>query len=107
MQNQLCVGIIANMDATLIARYKDVSPLGDIIEMVIWRVPEPIPPTSHGFKYRLVYIVNGKRIIGFDNERGKGDHWHYEEQEHSYKFTGIDSLIEDFLSEVEKWKNEN
>jgi len=37
-------------------------------------VPTPVPPTTHGFKYRLVYIVNGVRVVGFDNERGKGDH---------------------------------
>jgi hypothetical protein len=75
--------------------------------MVVWRVPEPIPPTTHGYKYRLVYIVEGERVIGFDNERGKGDHRHYDNNEFPYDFIDIDVLIEDFMTEVEKWKKEN
>lgn len=47
---------------------------GDLMEMVVWRVPKPVPPCGHCFKYRLVYVVNGTRVIGYDNERGKGDH---------------------------------
>ncbi len=105
--NASSVGIIANMKANLITRFKDVSPSGDIIEMVVWHVPEPVPPTTHGYKYRLVYIVEGQRIIGFDNERGKGDHWHYNNNELPYNFINIDVLVEDFMSEVEKWKKEN
>lgn len=93
------------MKATLITQFKDVSLAGEIIEMVVWRVPEPVPPTTHGYKYRLVYIVEGKRVIGFDNERGKGDHRHIDDNEHPYEFAGIDQLIEDFLAEVETWKN--
>ncbi len=40
--------------------------------MVVWRLPEPALPCAHPFKYRLVYVVEGERVIGFDNERGKG-----------------------------------
>jgi len=40
---------------------------------VIWKVPKPVPPTEHGYKYRAVYVVDGVRIVGFDNERGKGE----------------------------------
>jgi len=36
-------------------------------------VPEPVPPTEHGYKYSAVYVVNGVRVVGFDNERGKGE----------------------------------
>lgn len=99
------VGNIANMKAELITRFKDLSPSGDIIEMLVWHVPEPVPPSSHRYKYGLVYIVGGKRVIGFDNERGKGDHWHLDGHECPYAFAGIDQLVEDFLTEVEKWKS--
>lgn len=93
------------MKAIRITQFKDVSPEGHIIEMVVWRVPTPVPPSEHEFKYRLVYIIAGKRVIGFDNERGKGDHWHLLEQEFPYRFIGVDTLIEDFIKEVEQWKN--
>ncbi len=92
------------MHATLITRFRDVAEDGSIIEMVVWRVPEPVPPTAHGFKYRLVYVVGGERVVGFDNERGKGDHCHLEGIERPYCFTTLDRLIEDFIAEVEKWR---
>jgi hypothetical protein len=35
-------------------------------------VPEPVSPLEHRIKYRLVNV----RVVGYDNERGKGDHKH-------------------------------
>jgi len=26
---------------------------------------------SNSYKYRLAYVVNGKRVVGYDNERGR------------------------------------
>jgi len=37
------------MKAELITRFRDISPTGDGIELVVWRVPEPVPPTTHGY----------------------------------------------------------
>jgi len=89
------------MSAQLISRFKDVTPDGDIIEWVIWRVPQAVPPTEHGFKYCAVYIVDGQRRVGFDNERGKGDHCHLDGQEIPYEFRGVEQLVEDFIAAVE------
>lgn len=89
------------MSARLISRFKDVTPDGAIIEWVVWRVPQPVPPTGHGFKYRSVYIVDGQRVVGFDNERGKGDHCHLDGQELPYEFRGVEQLVEDFIAAVE------
>jgi len=50
----------------------------------------------------MVYIQNGERVVGFDNERGKGDHKHLDGTEYPYPFTTLEQLIEDFLLEVEK-----
>ena len=61
------------MPAELITRFKDITSDGAILEVVIWKVPEPVPPTEHGYKYSAVYVVNGVRVVGFDNERGKGE----------------------------------
>ncbi len=52
-----------------------------------------------------VYVVDGERIIGFDNERGKGDHKHVGACELPYQFVGVDRLIDDFQAEVERWKS--
>ncbi|MBV2264937.1 MAG: hypothetical protein KUL79_15495 [Thauera sp.] len=95
-------GIVANMNATLITEFKHVADDGSIIQMIVWRVPDAVPPTVHGFKYRLVYVVEGLRVVGFDNERGKGDHCHIDGEERSYAFSTVDQLIEDFITEVEK-----
>lgn len=95
---------IANMAAELITHFKNVTPDGSIIEWIVWRVPEPVPPTEHGFKYRAVFIVEGVRVIGFDNERGKGDHCHIGGQEQPYLFQGVEQLVEDFISAIEEWR---
>ena len=88
------------MPAQLITRFKDVTADGGMLDLVIWKVPEPVPPTEHGFKYHAVYVVNGQRVVGFDNERGKGDHCHLDGKEMPYAFTGVDQLIEDFIAAV-------
>lgn len=91
----------AIVKARLIIRERVVYDDGDLVEMVVWRVPTPVPPTSHGFKYRLVYVVGGRRVLGYDNERGKGDHFHRDGIEEPFVFTTIDALLQRFVAEVE------
>jgi hypothetical protein len=43
-----------------------------------------------------------KRVVGFDNERGKGDHKHLGGKESVYRFVSVDQLLDDFLAEVER-----
>ena len=69
--------------------------------MVVWRVPEPVPPSERSFKYRLVFVHDGKRVVGYDNERGKGDHKYLGQRELLYKFVDIETLMADFLRDVE------
>ena len=85
---------------------KAVLPDGGIVEMVIWRVPEPVPPTTHGLKYRLYYGKDGERIVGYDNERGKGDHRHFLDREGPYQWLDVDRLIADFLADVKEFRGE-
>ncbi len=89
------------MKAVLIHQFKQAYRRGRI-EGVIWKVPEPVPPSSHAYKYRLVYIVNGERAVGYDNERGKGDHRHLSGREKPYRFVDVPTLIRDFMKDVEK-----
>ena len=94
------------MQARLITRFKDVTPEGGVIEWVVWHVPEPVAPSTHGFKYRAVYAIGGVRVVGFDNERGKGDHFHIRGTERSYNFSSIEQLIEDFIAAVDAARGE-
>jgi hypothetical protein len=89
------------MPAVLITRFKDITPDGDVIELVVWRLPKPVPPSTHDYKYRAVYVVNGERVVGFDNERGKGDHRHIRGREEAYLFTTVDRLVDDFIAAVD------
>jgi len=95
------------MKADLVIRRRIVFGNRDFAEMVVWRVPEPVPPTTHGFKYRLVYIVDGQRVVGFDNERGKGDHRHHDDAEHPYAFVDVDRLLADFIATVRQWRTDH
>ena len=88
------------MAAQLITRFKDITTDGAILELVVWKVPKPVPPTEHGYKYRAVYVVNGVRVVGFDNERGKGDHCHLDGVEQPYAFSSVEQLVEDFIAAV-------
>ena len=45
-------------DARLLLRTR-TSAHGGLVEMVVWRVPLPVPPSEHGFKYRLVFVRDG------------------------------------------------
>jgi hypothetical protein len=69
--------------------------------MRIWKVPSSKRAPS-GLKYSLVYIRDGKRIIGYDNAEGKGHHRHYKGREFAYDFRDVDNLIKDFYEDVEK-----
>jgi hypothetical protein len=89
-----------NMDARVVRKTKIEYSDGEIAEIVIWEVPEPVLGSKHRFKYRLYFGRNGERIVGFDNERGKGDHSHLDGHELPYLFTTIDALLDDFNKEV-------
>ena len=89
------------VDARLLLRSR-TSAHGGVVEMVVWNVPLPVPPSQHAFKYRLVFVRDGQRVVGYDNERGKGDHKHIGGREIRYCFTDIDTLLGDFLRDVEK-----
>jgi hypothetical protein len=73
---------------------------GTIVQLVIWLVPDALPGSHHRFKYSLYYGRDGVRIVGYDNERGKGDHRHVRGVELAYRFSTPDQLIADFMADV-------
>jgi hypothetical protein len=68
--------------------------------MVLWRVPRAVPPSTHSLKYSLFYGRPGIREVGYDNERGKGDHRHFKGAEEPYIFSTVEQLMSDFWSDV-------
>ncbi len=72
------------------------------VQIVVWVLTEPVPPSEHRFKYRMVYVVDGARNVGHDNERGKGDHRHLGDQESTYVFRDVPTLIHDFWADVKE-----
>lgn len=95
------------MKATRIFYDKAVLPDGAIVEMTIWQLPPASTERAHGLKYSLFYGRDGRRNIGYDNERGKGDHKHVRGLESRYTFTSVEQLVADFLADVERVKNEH
>jgi len=93
------------MKAELLMRERRVLSTG-FIEVVIWRLSEPLRGSDHELKYRLAYVVDGRRVLRYDNEVGKGDHRHVGDTETLYAFVSIDQLLDDFLSEVTRWRGD-
>lgn len=93
------------MVAVLLARAKEVRDDGSIIEIVIWELPHPLPPSSHTFKYRLYFGAGGQSRVRYDNERGKGDHRHFGDVEEQYIFHSVAQLLDDFRCDVERWES--
>ena len=46
-------------------------------------------------------MVGDARVLGYDNERGKGDHRHFQGAENPFSFLSMDTLLEGFVAEVE------
>jgi len=93
------------MKAREILRIKERLQDGAIIEMVIWQLPG-IDEGGHGMKYRLYYGRGGERLVGYDNERGKGDHRHIAGREEPYQFVSVRRLVADFLADVRTERGE-
>lgn len=94
------------MAAELLLRERLVFSDGAILEIRIWRVPKTVPPSTHFLKYSLFYGRSGERLVGYDNERGKGDHRHYGLREENYTFVSIETLLVDFRRDVEALRGE-
>lgn len=76
-----------------------------MIEMVIWQVPKTTHDRPHGIKYRLYYgTADGRCLVRYDNEVGKGDHRHYGAREAEYRFTDVETLMSDFLADVSRMR---
>lgn len=91
------------MRAKLIYHEKFIYADGAIREMVLWKLPNKTSDRPHGLKYRLYYgLSDGTCIVRYDNESGKGNHRHIKGKEKAYQFKDVETLVADFLEEIEK-----
>lgn len=95
------------MKAVALVRRRVVVAVDSFVEVVIWQVPGPVPPSTHEFKYRLAYVVGDRCVLRYDNERGKGDHRHTETTEELYIFSTPDQLMADFEADIARWNHEH
>lgn len=90
------------MKARLIEKSRTVINDKTYFEVVLWHLPNPVPGSTHPFKYRLAFVVNGECVLRYDNERGKGDHRHLDNREEAIEFTSLEALYDAFQADMER-----
>lgn len=73
-------------------------------EYVVWHLPAALAGSTHPYKYRLAFVVEGTCVLRYDNEVGKGDHKHLGRTETNYEFLDLNRLQTDFWTDVEQWR---
>lgn len=93
------------MKAVLLLKQKLTDEDGDILELVIWKVPIGTR-NPKGVHYRLAFIPQGhaRPTLLYDNHYPKGPHKHINGVESAYAFVDLHRLIEDFQYDVAHWK---
>ena len=75
------------------------------VEIVVWKVPQPVRGSSHPYKYRLALVVQNECVLRYDNEAGKGDHKHVGSQEEPIVFVDVQTLRRAFFVDVDRWRS--
>jgi|GEM_PF-2865534 len=68
--------------ATFLFEDREVMADGSIIQMRIWRVPKPVPPSEHRFKYSLFFGYPGNGSCGSTMNVAKATTNTYERSRH-------------------------
>ena len=95
------------MRAVPLLRRRTVVALDAFVEIVVWRVPSPLSPSKHRFKYRLAYVVEGECVLRYDNESGKGDHRHTTKGQRSYSFSTPAQSLADLDAAIRRRNREH
>ena len=76
------------------------------IEVIVWRLPEPLSGSVHSLKYRLAYVVEGECVLRRDRHDDRHHNRHVGTKEMPYVFVSIDQLLHDFSADIATWKGE-
>lgn len=95
--------------ARAIFEHKETAANGDIVEIHIFEVPKS-EKQPEGVSYRMVFIRDGKRLVGYDNFEGhvfegSSNHKHIEEKILPYEYVDYWKAIADFCADVKKVRN--
>ena len=96
--------MISNMKAALLLDERHAVAGNAFIELVVWRLGARLPGSGHDFKYRLALVIDGRCVLRYDNDTGKGDHRHIGKKELPCVFTTAQRLLDDFWNEVDRWR---
>jgi hypothetical protein len=88
------------MRAELLIDERHVLDDATFVEIVVWQVPRSVRGSAHRFKYRLALVRDGRCVLRYDNEAGKGDHRHIGGAQERYTFSDTDQLLTDFWRDV-------
>ena len=96
------------MQVRLVLDKKTMLAVGRIVHRKVWMVPKATPDRPHGLKYSLYCGKDGKNIVRYDNETGKGDHRHVgpDEVENTYRFLSLVQLLSDFDRDIAELSGE-
>ena len=93
------------MKAELLLRERHQVDSNSFADLRIWRVPERVRASKHDYKYSLAYVVKGECVLRYDNEAGKGDHFHVSGEDRLDKFTTPKKLLADFWAAIDEWRS--
>lgn len=97
---------IVSMKAELLLSERHILNEDAFVEIVVWKVPQPVRGSAHDFEYRLALVVQRVCVLRYDNEAGKGDHRHLGEDEMPYAFSDFRALLADFWADVDRSRSE-
>jgi hypothetical protein len=86
--------------AALLISTKDLLDDGSVVQIRVWSVPTAVRGSPHLYKCSLYYGRNGQRLVGYDNEAGKGDHKHVRDVEAPVTYSGLSDLLDQFHTDV-------
>lgn len=98
---------MTNMKAKQLVRQRVEVRENAFAEFVIWQLQAPLAGSSHAFKYRLAFVVDGRCVLRYDNEAGKGDHRHVGRTESDYGFSTPRQLMADFFDDIRRFDHEH
>ncbi len=79
---------------------------GWLIGIKVWKVPVS-KYSPDGVDYSLALISpHGERMVGYDNHWPKGHHRHFQGEEQSYVYRGVDQLVTDFRTDMARLRRE-